>query len=280
MIRLWSIRSVERDHAIFRKKTMKIDFIQLKLITTTNFKLFNRAGMIRNTGYIIDIFIVIIYAVFGLLFLVELGEEDYGILSSLILFTISAMHIAISLFSLTSRYGDVSRSILPRHLSKFPFSRRRIYFYLIWDMLVNINTVAFFLLSLIVAWTMPAPSVFSIALFLMTGLLITVFTSIWTSNLLIFFARIFSKYRNLVAMIPFLMLMSLNLFLNFGDSNPKVTDPNAQPVLGWMGKSLLALRDGDWMQSIIIVILLIVISLAGIVLGLLAFRKQKHVLYL
>jgi len=253
---------------------------QHRAITTTNFTLLARLSPKGSYAYFTNFLIVGLYGLIIWLFITEIDNEDIQLAPSFVMFRMSMLYIIIAISSLMFRYTDNTRCVHPRSISIFPFTDKNIYFFIVWDLLFNLNSAGFFLLSLCIALKLsPYPASISLLLSTATSLAFMIFCIVWITNIYILAAKLFQKFGNILSIVSILLLGPFNYILSKLIQGKSNLEFDNIPIIGWPGFGVLGMQNGSLKELVMVTFVLLLSTSVGVAVGLISMRKLKYSFY-
>ncbi len=251
---------------------------QHRTITATNFTLFARLSPKGSYAYITNFLIVALYGL--IIWLIAKEIDNVRLASSFVMFRMSMLYIIIAISSLMFRYTDNTRCIHPRSISIFPFTDEKIYFFIVWDLIFNLNSAGFLLLCLYIALKLsPYPALMSLLFSTATSLAFMIFCIVWITNIYILAAKLFQKYGNILSFVSILLLGPFNYIFSRLIKDKSNLDFDNIPIIGWPGFTVLGMQNGSLKESVLIIFVLLLSTSVGVAVGLISMRKLKYSLY-
>ncbi len=252
----------------------------LNLVAWYNSVLFfrNASGKkaVRIHSVLVIILTILPYSAFTWLFLSELGNEELSYLLAVIMFVLGAIYIFLEVLTLTTRYTDYGRGIIPRNLLLLPLSSSQLYLMIMWDMFFNVNTLCFLASSAIILIRVPTAGIAARMIPFIIPVFYAVLVSIWITNLYVLSAKWFTRNKQLVVMIPYMVLVLMQVSLQMTTGKELFRSIVGSPVVGQVLSGILFSITRDWMRAIYSVAFLLLFSGTGLVVGRILVRRFRH----
>lgn len=224
--------------------------------------------MVRVQGFLITILPLLLYSVFTWLFLSERENEEMAYLASGSIFVVTILYVVFMIFILAMKYPDLNRTVIPRNLILLPLSSAKLYFLILIDLLFNVNTVGFLGSTMVILFHVPDMGIGSLIVALALILTFQVLIGIWVVNLYVITAELFFKYKHVVAVVPFMLLFSLQLVLQ------RTEEKSFKAIV--MGPVVLLTLENRLTPTLVRIITLVPIAVVGLFVGLFIIRRFRY----